>query len=139
MADAVVGAGAGASGGGFGEQVVGDRWGGVKCAVGAVEVVDGDEAIDLVLEGLDGVGGVSGGEPALEGLLEAFDLSAGGGVVRAGVLLFDLEVDGWVSRWLRPPRPPAKRVVYTMALSVSTDGRETKLSEPRSAVRSRPG
>src|SRR5512132_1908534 len=51
-------------------------------------VVLGDERSKQGLQfgqglGLDGLGG----EPFLEGLLEAFDLAAGGGVVGAGVLL----------------------------------------------------
>ena len=37
------------------------------------------------------VGGGVGGEPAFEGLVEAFDFAAGGRVVRPGVLLDDAE------------------------------------------------
>jgi hypothetical protein len=56
--------------------------------VGPVVVVDGGERLEQGLQldqgaGLDGLGG----EPFLEGLLEAFHLAAGGGVVGAGVLL----------------------------------------------------
>ena len=37
-----------------------------------------------------------GAEPVLQGLLEPFDLAAGGGVVRAGVLLHDAEAAQFV-------------------------------------------
>ena len=60
-------------------------------AVGALVVVDVGEAVAEGLELLDGVGLVGlGVEPGLEGLLEALDLAAGGGVVGSRVLLHDL-------------------------------------------------
>ena len=52
---------------------------------------------ELVEEGLQvGDGGWLGGssaEPFFQGLLEAFDFAAGGGVVGSGVLLGDVEAD----------------------------------------------
>ena len=54
-------------------------------------VVDAGEGVELVLEFGDGPGAWLGAEPSFEGLLEAFDLAAGGGVVGPGVLLGDLE------------------------------------------------
>ena len=47
--------------------------------------------VELGLELGEGVGGWLGGEPAFEGLVEAFDFAAGGRVVRSGVLLGDAE------------------------------------------------
>jgi hypothetical protein len=56
--------------------------------VGPLGVVVGGELVEEGLPLCDGAGLVGlGGEPLLEGLLEAFDLAAGGGVVGAGVLL----------------------------------------------------
>jgi hypothetical protein len=55
-------------------------------------VVGVDEGVDQALQLGDGVRleGL-GAEPFLQDLLEAFDFAAGGGVVRAGVLLLDVE------------------------------------------------
>jgi hypothetical protein len=60
--------------------------------VGSVVVVGVDEFVDEGLEFGDGVGcdGL-GSEPLFQGLLEAFDFAAGGGVVGSGVLLGDVQ------------------------------------------------
>ena len=53
-----------------------------------------NETVGQGLELLDrGWLGSLGGEPILEGLVEAFDFPAGGGVVRSGVFLLDAEFD----------------------------------------------
>ena len=58
--------------------------------MGSLVVVAVAELIDQVLQSGQGVGLVGlSGEPFLEGLLEAFDFPAGGGVVGSGVLLDD--------------------------------------------------
>jgi hypothetical protein len=59
--------------------------------VGALLVVDGHELVQELLQ-LDQVGGLVGlgAQPPLQGLLEPLDLAAGGGLVRAAVLLFDV-------------------------------------------------
>jgi hypothetical protein len=67
--------------------------------VGSHLVVVVAEAIELGLESGDGGGSALLGQPLLEGLVEAFDLAAGLGVVGAGVLVVDaegeqLELDG---------------------------------------------
>lgn len=49
-------------------------------SVGAVVVVVGEEAVDVGLERVEGLGGGLGGEELLEGLVEAFDFAAGLGV-----------------------------------------------------------
>ena len=54
-------------------------------------VVVSGEVVEQRLEVVDRRGGGSSGEPFLEGLLEAFDLAAGGRVVGAGVFLGDAE------------------------------------------------
>jgi hypothetical protein len=61
-------------------------------AVGSGGVVEGDEPLEQRLQGgqVGGLGGL-GAQPVLHGLLEAFDLAAGGGVVGSGVLLHDVE------------------------------------------------
>ena len=60
-------------------------------SVGPVLVVLGAEAVEQGLQLGDGGGLVGlGAQPVLEGLLEAFDLAAGGGVVGSAVLLDDV-------------------------------------------------
>ena len=60
-------------------------------AVRAVVVVAGDEDVEEGLQLGDGGGLVGlGAQPFLHRLLEAFDLAAGGGAVRVGVLLHDV-------------------------------------------------
>jgi hypothetical protein len=59
--------------------------------VGAVLVVVGDERIEQGLELVEGGRGGVGGEPAFEGLVEAFDFAARGRVVRSRVLLDDVQ------------------------------------------------
>ncbi len=84
VADAVVGSSAGAGGSGLGQQPVDDRRGAAaQRGVGPLVVVELAERVELGLEVGDRRGGWLGAEPAFEGLLEAFDLAAGGGVVRA--------------------------------------------------------
>lgn len=62
--------------------------------MGSLLVVDGHEDVDEGLElGDRGWLRGLGSEPVLQGLLEAFDFAAGGGVVRSGVLLVDAEAD----------------------------------------------
>lgn len=73
--------------------MVGDGGGdAVEGAVWSGRVVELNEGVELVLERGDRVGWVEGGEVALQCLLEAFDLAAGGGVVRGGVLVGDAEI-----------------------------------------------
>jgi hypothetical protein len=60
--------------------------------VGAAVVVFVGEGIEVGLEVGEGLGGGLLDEPAFEGLLEAFDFPAGGGMVGAGVLVGDPEV-----------------------------------------------
>ena len=71
--------------------------------MGADGVVVAAEPVELGLQGGDGGGSALVGQPLLEGLVEAFDLAAGLGVVGAGVLVVDaqgeqLELDGAGSR-----------------------------------------
>jgi len=79
-------------------------------------VVDVDEGVDLGLQ--FGQGRCSGlaGEPAFEGLLEPFDLAAGGRMVRGGVDL-----------------PPASRVVSPSEQS-APDRTDVSLRRRRSAT-----
>nr|WP_231737595.1 hypothetical protein [Mycobacterium sp. IS-1742] len=51
-----------------------------------------DEGVELGLQFGQGVGVGLAGEPAFEGLVEAFDFAAGGGVVGGGVDLDDAKV-----------------------------------------------
>jgi uncharacterized protein YegP (UPF0339 family) len=54
-------------------------------------VVLADEMVEQCLELVEGGGWWVGGEPFLEGLVEAFDFAARGRVVRSRVLLGDVE------------------------------------------------
>jgi hypothetical protein len=78
---------------GFGAGGVGGRRGGPvgQRSVRPVVVVGADEGVDEGLQLGDG-GRLDrlGGELSLQGLLEPFDLAAGGGAVRAGVLLHNV-------------------------------------------------
>ena len=58
----------------------------------------------------------AGGEPAFQGLVEAFDLALGLRVAGVAVLLSDRTC----SKWFGPPDPAAKRVVKMRPLSVRT-------------------
>jgi len=82
----------GAGGDGFDAGLV-DVGGGapLERAVGSGLVVVGGEAVEDDLELLAGGDGVLGVEELFEGLVEAFDLAAGLGVVGAGVLRGDAE------------------------------------------------
>jgi hypothetical protein len=65
--------------------------------VRALLVVEVDEDLEQGLE-LGGGGGLGlSAQPGLEGLLEAFDLAAGGRVVGPGVLLGDTQADQGVA------------------------------------------
>jgi len=92
-ADSVVGVGA-VCRVGFGAGGVGGRGGGLlgQGSVRAAVVVLGDELIELVLQFGDGGGAGLGFETFLQGLVETFDLAAGGWVVGGGVDLGDAEV-----------------------------------------------
>ena len=59
--------------------------------MGALLVVVLAELIELALALGEGPGGWSGGEPALQGLVEAFGLALGLGVAGSPVLLADAE------------------------------------------------
>ena len=92
VTDSPVGVDVGAGGGGLGSGGVGRRW----CAatdrsVGSNVVVVAAEPVELAVQAGDGACGWLGGEPLLLGLLEAFDLAAGLGVVGAGVVEADTE------------------------------------------------
>jgi hypothetical protein len=56
-----------------------------------VVIVGLDEGVELGLQVGEGGGSGLAGEPFFEGLVEAFDFSAGGGVVGGGVDLDDPE------------------------------------------------
>ena len=90
----------------------------VERSVWSSVVVFVDERVELVLEFGDGVGlRVWAPKPFLEGLVEPFDLPAGGGVVGSGVLLFDLEAgEAGLEAVAAALRPPANRVVKTMTV-----------------------
>src|SRR3954451_5364065 len=94
VANAVVSVAVPAGCGGFGPRLVGGGGGDVagEGAVGAVVVVVVDEGVEEGLQ-LGNRGGLVGlgAEPSFEGLVEAFDLAAGGGVVGPRVLLADSE------------------------------------------------
>jgi hypothetical protein len=77
FADAVVGWGARAGRGGFGAGGVGGGWDlAADAAVWAVVVVVVAERVEFGLQVGDGAGAGSGGEPLLEGLVEALHFSA---------------------------------------------------------------
>jgi hypothetical protein len=92
VADPVVAIGATVRGG-FGSGGVGGGGDGStgERAVRPVLVVDVGEDVEESLELGDGGRGRLSSEPGLEGVLEAFDLAAGAGVVGSGVLLDDAE------------------------------------------------
>src|SRR5215211_7767014 len=124
MTDAEVGVAVAVARSCFGTGGVGGC-GGAGVGQGAVRslvVVDVDEAVEQGLELGDRGGLVGlGAQPRLEGLLEAFDLAAGGGVVRREFFWTMPRRRSSDSRPLRPPLPPDSRVVNTIALSVSVD------------------
>ena len=84
--DAVVGVDAGCWVG-FGPAGVGGGWGGPvgQGSVGSAVVVFVGEGVELGLKFFDRGGFGLLEQPAFEGLVEAFDFSAGGGVVGGGV------------------------------------------------------
>ena len=112
-----MGVGGAVTGGGLGPGLVGGGGGGPvrQGAVRPAAVVDGGEGVEQGLELGEGGGlGGLGAEPVLEGLLEPLDFALGLRVVRLAVLLRDAQAAQLGSRPLRPPRPPANRVVKTM-------------------------
>ena len=103
----------GAGWAGFGEPGVGDGGGGpAEGSVGSSVVVFIDEGVDQGLEFVVGcwLWGL-GCQPFLEGLVEAFDFAAGGGVVGSGVLLLDLEGGEAGLEAVAAAAEPANRVV----------------------------
>ena len=89
--------------------------------MGSVVVVVGGEGVELGLEFVAGVGVGLAGEGFFEGLVEAFDFAAGGGVVGVELIWRTPRRCSSASSWLRPPLPPANRVVKTMPLSVRVE------------------
>ena len=122
-ADAVVGVGGAVAGGGFGPGGVGGGGGGAagQGPVRAAGVVVGGEGVQLLLESGEGGGGRAGGQPFLQGLLESFDFALGLGVAGRPFFWVTPRRRSSFSRALRPPRPPASRVVQTMPLSVRVE------------------
>lgn len=122
-ADPVVHLREAAGGGGAGACVPRFGWcGPVERAVWPAGVVDVDERVELGLQVGEGVGGVAGGQPAFEGLVEPFDFAAGLRVVGAGVDQADAEGGQVAGRWRSSatwPRP-RKLAVKIAPLSVST-------------------
>jgi hypothetical protein len=115
VADAVVAVGAAvADGGGLGSCLVGGGRGGPvrQGLVRPTSVVLLGEDLEEGLEFGDRLGLLGlGAQPLLEGLLEAFDLAAGGGWFGRLFFWTMSSLRSSCSRWLRPPRPPANRVV----------------------------
>lgn len=60
-------------------------------AVGAVVVVDGGEGVEQGLQFGDGGWVRAGGQPAFEGLVEAFDFALGLGMIGVAVFLGDAQ------------------------------------------------
>ena len=103
----------GDGGGGLGGRFV--RLGGCAAFEGAVRpfvVVDVAEFGQELVQVRDGVGLGLVFEPFFEGLVETFDLALGLGVAGGGPFFWVMPRDAMrVSKALRPPRPPARRVV----------------------------
>jgi hypothetical protein len=92
VTDPEVSLGGGPDGVGLEAGIEGDQGGAaVKGPMGPVVVVKGTEAVGLELELGEGARGWLAGQEALEGLVEAFDLAAGLGVVGGGMLGEDAE------------------------------------------------
>ena len=85
----MVAAGRAFGGGGVGHW---PGWRRLQRPVGPVLVVDALEAVELGLQLGEGGGGGLSGEPALQGLVEAFDLALGLRMAGMAVLLGDAEV-----------------------------------------------
>ena len=66
-------------------------------------VVDGGEAVELLLELVDAGRWWLGSEPLFECLLESFDFADGGGMVGPAVLWV---MPRWASSFSNPLRPP---------------------------------
>lgn len=84
-------------------------------------VVPVSELIELGLEVFEGARAGAGVEPAVEGLVEAFDLALGLGVSGAAVLRRIRWACNNFSKPLRAPLRTAKRAVKTSPLSVSVE------------------
>jgi hypothetical protein len=123
-ADAVVRVAGAVAGDGFRAAGVDGRRGGAvrQGAVWPVVVVLLDEPVQQRLQLGDG-GWLDwlAVEPLLEGLLEPFDFAAGGGWFGGEFFCTTPSRRSSVSKALRPPRPPASRVVKTVPLSVSVE------------------
>ena len=118
VADAEVGLGGGADGVGFEAGVEGDQWGlAAEGPMGPEVVVEGAEGVELELELGERVGWRLAGQEALEGLVEAFDLAAGLGVVGAP------PAHGGCTELADPPHPAAIRQPVGNRLSWSGSGR----------------
>ena len=125
VADAVVGVGGVAGGGGFGAGGVGGGGGGAV-GEGAVGSRGGCSGRRRCRAGLGArrwwrAGWVGRGAIVLMVCWKRSTLPQVVGWLGRRVLLADAEAASSVSKPLRPPRPPAKRVVKTMPLSVNVD------------------
>lgn len=89
--------------------------------MGAAVVVFGDKGVELGLKFGEGGGSGLCFEPFLEGLVEALDFPAGGGVAGVELIWVTPRRRSSASKALRPPLPPASRVVKTMPLSVRVE------------------
>jgi hypothetical protein len=110
-------------GGCFGAGGVGGRGGALvgQRAVWAAVVVFVDEVVEVGLQLGEGGGAGLVAEVLFEGLVEAFDLAAGGGVVGVELIWMTPRRRISCSSALRPPLPPASRVVKTIPLSVRVE------------------
>ena len=104
-----------------GVGAAGERGGGgaaVDAAVRALGVVVGGEGVQLGLQVRERAGAGLAGQPFLQRLVEAFDLAAGGGVIRLGVPELDAEGDCFAFQG--DPAVAAVGAVNTAPLSVSS-------------------
>ncbi len=140
-ADPVVAVGGAVAGAGFGAGEVGGGGGGLpgQGPVGPTDVVVVDEAVEQGLQLSHGSRlGSLRAQPLLGGLLEAFDLAAGGGGVRAEFFWRTPRRRSSAFRALRPPLPPDRRMVNTMPLSVRVEaGAPCAATAARNAVSTR--
>ena len=88
--------------------------------VAAFVVVDLAEALQVVFRAARSAAGLCG-QPAFQGLVEAFDLALGLRVAGVAVLLSDAKVEDQCLNCPSPGVPGAKRVVKMRPLSVSVD------------------
>jgi hypothetical protein len=118
-----------AGGAGFGSGLIrGGRRGAVEGAVGSTEVVVLDEGLEECLElGEIARGGVSG-EPAFEVWWNRSTFPHVVGWFGFEFFWTTPRVSRRVSKPLRPPRPPERRVVKIMPLSVSVEAGTPRVS-----------